>query len=158
MRPVNVRFTSRGPQVAPNPDVDGNLARAFAAAAQARQGNGIGTGLGSLNLGNVRESANRPSESRGGERGRAANQENPASGLAGIRAKSTQVRNSDGTYSSIINIGVPEDHPLADRERAAGTSGLYGLRVHGVQLPEAPEFVVNVRRGQEERKGSEAPG
>lgn len=70
------------------------------------------------------------------------------------------MRNPDGSASTVINIGVPRDHPLADRDRAAGTSGLYGLRVGGIQLPEAPEFVINVRRGQEERKsgaGGEQP-
>ena len=52
-----------------------------------------------------------------------------------MRARSTTVRNSDGTTSNVINIGVPQDHPLADRDRQAGTSGLYNLRVNGMQMP-----------------------
>ena len=72
----------------------------------------------------------------------AVNLNNQATESRGMRARSTTVRNSDGTTSNVINIGVPQDHPLADRDRQAGSSGLYNLRVNGMQMPEAPEFVI----------------
>ena len=73
----------------------------------------------------------------------AVNLNNQANESRGMRARSTTVRNSDGTTSNVINIGVPQDHPLADRDRQAGSSGLYNLRVNGMQMPEAPEFVIS---------------
>lgn len=65
-----------GPQVAMNLDVEDHLARAFAAEAQSRN-------AGNINLNNQRDEANRPRDSRQGQRGR----EGPAQGgFNGIRA------------------------------------------------------------------------
>ena len=48
----------------------------------------------------------------------------------------------------MINIGVPEGHPLADGASMAGPSGLHNVQVGGIQMP-APQFVV-VHRGEGE--------
>ena len=64
----------------------------------------------------------------------------------GIRARSTTVTNPDGTFSQVINIGVPQDHPLADPNSQAGSSNLYNLRMGNIRVPPAPQFVINMRR------------
>ena len=56
----------------------------------------------------------------------------------GPRARSTQVRHPDGSVSSVINIGVPEDHPMADRSSQAGPTGLYNMRLGQIRIPAAP--------------------
>jgi len=66
---------------------------------------------------------------------------------AGMRAAHTEVTNDDGSISRVISIGVPRDHPFADPESEAGTSGLHNLRIGPIRLPVAPTFVVRVRRG-----------
>jgi len=66
--------------------------------------------------------------------------------MAQVRARSTAVTNPDGTVSHHINIGVEADHPLADRERRAGNSDLYNIRLGPFAVPAAPQFVVNYRR------------
>lgn len=45
--------------------------------------------------------------------------------------------------SQVINIGVPSNHPLADRDRPPGTTGLYNINMGGLRFA-APEFVINV--------------
>lgn len=51
--------------------------------------------------------------------------QNPhATTMNGIRARSTTFRTGNGNIVSVINIGVPTDHPLADGASMAGPSGL----------------------------------
>ena len=64
---------------------------------------------------------------------------------AGMRAAHAEVTNDDGSVSRVISIGVPRDHPFADPESEAGTSGLHNLRIGPIRLPVAPTFVVRVR-------------
>ena len=64
----------------------------------------------------------------------------------GVRTRSTRVRREDGSISQVINIGVPEDHPLADRNNQVGDSGLYNIRMGPIPVPPAPQFVINYRR------------
>ena len=61
--------------------------------------------------------------------------------MAGIRARSTTIRTQNGNVFTILNIGVPEGHPLADGTSAAGPSGLQNVRVGSMQIP-APSFVM----------------
>ena len=61
--------------------------------------------------------------------------------LNGLRARSTTLRLGNGNVMSVINIGVPAEHPLADRTSMAGPSGLHNVQVGGMQMP-APQFVV----------------
>lgn len=72
--------------------------------------------------------------------------QNEAENQNGPRARSTQVRHPDGSVSNVINIGVPEDHPMADRSSQAGPTGLYNMRLGNVRIPAAPQFTINVRR------------
>jgi len=61
--------------------------------------------------------------------------------MGGIRARSTTFRTNNGETVSVINIGVPSDHPLADGNSMAGPSGLHNVQVGGIQMP-APQFMV----------------
>ena len=65
-------------------------------------------------------------------------------GLNGIRARSTTFRTQSGHVFSVINIGVDEGHPLADRHSMAGPSGLRNVQIGGIQMP-APQFVFRHR-------------
>jgi hypothetical protein len=38
---------------------------------------------------------------------------------------------------------------MADRSSAAGPTGLYNMRLGQIRIPAAPQFTINVRRGQE---------
>lgn len=46
----------------------------------------------------------------------------------------------------MINIGVPQNHPLADPESEAGPTGLFNMRLGPIRIPAAPQFTINVRR------------
>jgi len=61
--------------------------------------------------------------------------------MSGIRARSTTFRSGNGNTISVINIGVPNGHPLADNNSMAGPSGLHNVQVGGISMP-APQFVV----------------
>lgn len=69
--------------------------------------------------------------------------------MNGIRARSTTLRMGNGNVVSVINIGVPSEHPLADSSSMAGPSGLHNVQVGGIQMP-APQFVVVHRSGESE--------
>lgn len=68
--------------------------------------------------------------------------------MAGLRARSTTIRTGGGNVISIINIGVPADHPLADPASSAGPSGLQNVRVGGISMP-APQFVMMHRNPED---------
>ena len=59
--------------------------------------------------------------------GAANNSGQPRQGLNGIRARSTTFRTANGHVFSVINIGVDDNHPLADRASMAGLSGLHNV-------------------------------
>ena len=73
--------------------------------------------------------------------------------MNGLRARSTTFRTNNGNTVSVINIGVPGSHPLADNSSMAGPSGLHNVQVGGIQMP-APQFVVvhNNRDGNGQEK------
>jgi len=75
--------------------------------------------------------------------------------MNGIRARSTTFRTNDGNTISVINIGVPGDHPLADGGSMAGPSGLHNVQVGGISMP-APQFVVVHNRNGEATQTSAA--
>ena len=52
--------------------------------------------------------------------------------MNGIRARSTTLRMGNGNVVSVINIGVPSEHPLADSNSMAGPSGLHNVQVGGI--------------------------
>ena len=72
--------------------------------------------------------------------------------MGGVRARSTTFRTSNGNIVSVVNIGVPEGHPMADSGSMAGPSGLHNVQVGGIQMP-APQFVVVQRPGEEGKEG-----
>ncbi len=75
---------------------------------------GTQSNAGAAGSGNNSSSANNNNE-----------RENPhASTMNGMRARSTTFRTGNGNIVSVINIGVPTDHPLADSNSMAGPSGL----------------------------------
>ena len=53
---------------------------------------------------------------------------------------------------TVINIGVPSDHPLADTSSRAGPSGLHNVQIGGVPVP-APQFVMMHRAQPENGQG-----
>jgi hypothetical protein len=55
--------------------------------------------------------------------------------MNGMRARSTTFRTGNGNIVSVINIGVPTDHPLADSGSMAGPSGLANVQVGGISMP-----------------------
>lgn len=66
----------------------------------------------------------------------ANDRQNPhAATMNGIRARSTTFRTGNGNIVSVINIGVPTDHPLADGASMAGPSGLANVQVGGISMP-----------------------
>jgi len=76
--------------------------------------------------------------------------------VSGIRARSTVIRTNNGRVFSIVNIGVPEDHPLADRNSMAGPSGLHNINIGGISMP-APSFVILHRGNSENPRTSNNP-
>jgi len=59
-----------------------------------------------------------------------------------------QIRGGDNVFH-IINIGVSEDHPMADRSQPPQATGLHGIRIGGIPLP-APQFMFASRSGEAE--------
>jgi hypothetical protein len=59
--------------------------------------------------------------------------------LQGIRARSLTV-NRDGQTVHIVNIGVPDGHPLADNSEPMGPAGLRHIQINGLPV-RAPQFM-----------------
>lgn len=101
-----------------------------------------------------------PTNSNSGQNannGRAGPDERVRQALGGVRARSTTFRTANGNTMSVINIGVPSDHPFANGTSHAGPSGLHNIRVGGIDMP-APQFVVLHRNnGEENSQGGGAP-
>ena len=73
------------------------------------------------NAGGAAAQSSGPAAAQNNSEGR----QNPhASTMNGIRARSTTFRTNNGNTVSVINIGVPTGHPLADEGSRAGPSGL----------------------------------
>lgn len=68
--------------------------------------------------------------------------------VSGLRARSMQIRGGNNVFH-IINIGVSEDHPMADRSQPPQATGLHGIRIGGIPLP-APQFMFASRTGEAE--------
>ena len=58
-----------------------------------------------------------------------------------FRARSTTFRNSSGQTFSIVNVGLPSDHPMAHASEVPGARGLHNMNIMGIPMP-APQFVV----------------
>lgn len=89
----------------------------------------LGATLGRLAMGQAQQAASQTNLAGGG--GAAATRPNVHNDvretLGGIRARSTTIRANNGNVFSIVNIGVPSDHPLADTSSQLGTSGLNNI-------------------------------
>ena len=71
-----------------------------------------------------------------------------------MRGRSTTFRSGNGNLVQVINIGVNDDHPMADhnspQQQSAGGARLNNINVGGFSMP-PPQFVV-VNNGQGEQQ------
>jgi hypothetical protein len=62
-----------------------------------------------------------------------------------MRSHTKIVQNRDGSFSRVITLGVPRDHPFADPDAPVGDGNLHNVRIGPIRLPAPPTFVVRFR-------------
>ena len=73
-------------------------------------------------------------------------------GMQPFRARSTTFRGQNGNLFSIVSVGVPSEHPMADQSSTVpGSPGLHHINYGGISLP-APQFVVMHRPQEGEQR------